>query len=292
MTEAEKNLIDSGRCELFEEIASKVWKRITDAHDVNVNLREEGITYDILVDILRFSKYRNGNFDVSAKPGYDENKYGSDIDVFVETTKNQYRWFALQAKILKANNRYNTLRDGYSQTNPTYQWDKLKLLEAASGCTAFYLLYNGKYRSEDYNFKKNDSCNRPYTEDQLGCSLVSVPIIEKLGLTRNARGTRFVNPTYEDIHPHNSEPWRTLVCCMLDKADGTLYAKAEIDNYNSKFLPISEVSLEDDSLDIEKDKDSNKDIEINNDNKIALASQKAGWNPTFKIIINRSDNID
>ena len=38
--------------------------------------------------------------------------------------------------------------------------------------------------------------------------------------------------------------------------------------------------------------DENKDIEINNDNKIALASQKAGWNPTFKIIINRSDNID
>tara|TARA_A100000171_G_scaffold46746_1_gene51925 strand:+ start:15844 stop:16719 length:876 start_codon:yes stop_codon:yes gene_type:complete len=290
MTEAEQNLINSGRCILFERIASEVWNRIIRAHDVNVNLREEGVTYDILVDILRFSKYHSGNFDVYAKPGYDENKYGSDIDVFVETSKNQYRWFALQAKILKSNNRYNTLRDGYSTTNPSYQWDKLKLLEGVSGCRAYYLLYNGKPRSKDYVFNITDHCSRPYTEDQLGCSLVSVQVIERLGLKRNVRGTRYVNPTYEDIHPNDSEPWRTLVCCMLDKAQVTLYEKAEISNYNSKFKPISEISLSEDIQDYEVDKEPSDDFNENTDNRIAVASMKADWNPTFKIVINRSDS--
>lgn len=290
MTEAEQNLIDSGRCTLFERIASEVWHRIIEAQDVGVNLREEGITYDILVDVLRFSKYHKGNFEVFAKTGYDEHIYGSDIDVFVETSKNQYRWFALQAKILKCNNRYDTLRDGYSITNPSYQWDKLKLLEKISGCKAFYLLYNGKTRSKDYVFMETDVCNRPYTEDQLGCSLVSVQVIERLGLRRNASGTQFKNPIYEDIHPHDSEPWRTLVCCMLDKTEGTLYTKAEIESYNSKLKLISEISKVEDSQVSEIDKESSDNFNENNDNRIAIASKKAGWDPTFKIVINRSDN--
>ncbi|WP_281846767.1 hypothetical protein [Olleya namhaensis] len=289
-TEAEMNLISADRCKLFESIASEVWDRIIRAHDVGLNLREEGITYDILVDILSFSKYKIKNFDVYAKPGYDENKYGSDIDLFIETSKNKYRWFALQAKILKSNNRYNTLRDGYSATNPSYQWDKLKLLEAESGCIAYYLLYNGKARSKDYIFSGVDVCNRPYAEDQLGCSIVSVPVIERLGLKRNVRDTRFVNPTYEDIHPHDSEPWRTLVCCMLDKAEGILYEKVEISNYNSKFKPISEISLSEDNQDSEIDKESSENFNEIIDNRIAIASKKADWDPTFKIVINRSDN--
>ncbi|WP_040250191.1 hypothetical protein [Psychroserpens mesophilus] len=290
MTETEQNLIDSGRCNLFQNIATEVWKRIIRAHDVGVNLREEGITYDILVDILQFSKYYSGNFDVFAKSGYDENVYGSDMDVFVETSKNQYRWFALQAKILKSNNRYDTLRDGYSANNRSYQWDKLKLLEGVSGCKAFYLLYNGKERAQDFDFTETDNCNRPYTEDQLGCSLVSVSIIEKLGLRRNPGNTQFKNPTYEDIHPHNSEPWRTLVCCMLDKAKETLYAREEVESYNSKFIPIEVVSKEILGEGLQIDIDFKSDSE-NSNNSISIASKEAGWNPTFKLVINRSDKL-
>lgn len=290
MTESEMNLICSGRCDLFQTIASKVWNRIIDAHDVGVNLREEGITYDILVEILRFSKYHNGNFDVYAKPGYDEKIYGSDMDVFVETSKNKYRWFALQAKILKSNNKYNTLRDGYSASIPSYQWDKLRLLESVSGCRAFYLLYNGKERPSNYDFKETDYCNRPYTEDQLGCSLVTVPIIEKLGLKKNHGGTKFINPTYEDIHPRHSQPWRTLVCCMLDKTEEILYAKAEVDSYNSKFTPIGEVFRGEESKELGANGDS-KNIQENNDNPITIASEKAGWNPSFKLVIKRSAEL-
>lgn len=291
MTEAEYNLINSGRCTLFNNIAGKVWERIINAHDVGINLREEGITYDILVDILRFSKYYSGNFNVYAKPGYDENKYGSDLDVFVETSKNQYRWFALQAKILKSNNTYNTLRDGHSATNPTYQWDKLKLLEAVSGCSAFYLLYNGKERADDYVFRQNDFCNRHYEEDKLGCSLVSVPIIEKLALRRNPSNSQFKNPTYEEIHPHNSEPWRTLVCCMLDKKEGTLYTKSEVNYYNTKFNPIAEANIVDNIEGPGIDKEPIDDFTENSNNRIAIASNEAGWDPTFKLVINRSYNF-
>jgi len=286
MSKAEENLINSGRCILFENIATNVWERIIRAHDVGINLREEGITYDILVDILEFSKYQTGNFQVYAQPGYDEKMYGSDLDIFIETSKNKYRWFALQAKILKSNNRYNTLRDGYSVSNPNYQWDKLKKLESVSGCKAFYLLYNGKARSQDYVFTEKDCCERYYTEDQLGCSLVSITVIEKLGLKRNVRSTQFVNPTYEDIHPQDSEPWRSLVCCMLNKADDILYEKVDVETYNSRFIPIEVVSKEIQSERLEKNMDSS------DDNSISIASKESGWNPTFKVIINRSDSLE
>ena len=92
------------------------------------------------------------------------------------------------------------------------------------------------------------------------------------------------------MHPHNSQPWRTLVCCILDKAEDTLYEKADVDKYSSKFKPISEAFISDEIEGSKINTDSDNDFENNSDNPIAIASKKADWNPAFKLVINRSDN--
>lgn len=96
-----KPIFATDRCQLFEGISREVWNRIILAHDIKVDLPEIGITSDIIVEILQFSKYHLANFDVYAKTGWNENVYGADIEIFIETNVNEYIMFGLQAKVLK-----------------------------------------------------------------------------------------------------------------------------------------------------------------------------------------------
>ena len=283
----QEKLETSDRCKLFEQIAEEVWKRINRAHEVGVDLHEEGITRDILVDILQFSKYQKANFNVYAKKGENENVYGSDIDIYVETIKGHYKRYALQAKILKKNKRYTTLRDGYTLTNPTYQWEKLELLvkdenEKKNDISAFYLLYNGMERATGFVFKETDSCGRAYLESQLGCSLVKLNDMRKLALKTNSKNGCFVSPKYDNIHPELSDPWRTIVCCKKIQKEGyNLYKEEDVKNDIIGY----------DKLDSKDENIENIDLKNDNTEEEKQAIESKVWNPLFKIIIKRSDNI-
>ncbi len=178
-------MLEGIRCKLFEDLSEQVWDSICKAHNVKIDKKEEDITADLIIEILTFSKNNVSNFDVYAKPGYKGNVNGSDIDIYVETSKNQYRRFALQAKVLKKNNRYNTLRDGCSKTNPNYQWDKLKKLEKNNSCKGYFLLYNGK---DNYIYTGTDCIGVSFNEKQFGCSLVELDEIKKFGLKKGPNG--------------------------------------------------------------------------------------------------------
>lgn len=281
-----KILFATDRCKLFKNIATDVWNRIQLAHDVNVDLPEIGITADILVDILQFSKYHIANFDVYAEKGWKENIYGSDINVFVETNIGEYRWFALQAKILKKNNRYDTLRDS---SDLIMQWDKLTLLEGVSGCKGYYLLYNGKH---DFSYSGSDLCKNIFNEEQFGCSLVEPNIIEKLAGIKDSYG-RYINPKFEDIHPHSAQPWRVLTCCYLDTNNFILYSKNEIIASNPNLKKVDfYIKNEDGNLDYTEDEKTNdKSFKMVEGNKINIACKEANWNPSLSIIVNRTDGL-
>jgi hypothetical protein len=270
----------SDRCRLFEQIADSVWAKIIRAHTVGIDPREEGITADIIIDILHYNMAHTPNFDVYATPGWNEQTYGSDMDVFVETAPNQYRWFALQAKILKQNDRYTTLRDS---SDEVMQWDKLNLLEALSGCKAYYLLYNGK---DDYTYTGRDECGRSFRESQFGCSLVEPSVIKKLANRRNTRGTRYINPRFTDVHPDEAEPWRVLVCCYQDTNDFTLYSAEQIVASNPNFKPIEQLgNIEGEEADL------SSELPRAPNNEIAIASLEAGWKPRLRMVVKRTDNF-
>lgn len=293
-----KPISATDRCTLFKAIAANVWDRTKCAHEVDINIPEIGITADVLIDILQFSKNNISNFDVFARHSWNENTYGSDIDIFVETTLDNFRWFALQAKVLKKNNRYDTLRDS---SDGVMQWDKLKLLEGVSGCKAYYLLYNGM---RQFSFNDTDECNENFDERQFGCSLADVGVIENLANTTSANG-RFIRPKFEDIHPHNAQPWRILTCCYHDTQKYKLYKLNEILGSNPELKRLRFEKIESDQPsdgDAKNDKPndgvSEKDIKINDaeitiveGNKINQAMLESKWNPSIRIIIKRTDNL-
>ena len=283
-----KPIFATDRCLLFEGISREVWNRIILAHDVRTDLPEIGLTADIIVDILQFSKHHLANFDVYAKPGWNENVYGSDIEIFVETKVNEYVMFALQAKVLKKNNRYDTLRDS---SDGIMQWDKLSLLEAVSGCKSYYLLYNGK---NGFKINLTDQCDNPYNEEQLGCSLVE-PTTIKTFATKKSPSGRHINPKFEDIHPDHSQPWRILTCCLHDRNNFKLYSFEEIvqSNPNLKRIDYNQKDLEKDETPVEnidKKNISNSDVLIPyvEGNNLNAAFREAKWNADLRIVVART----
>lgn len=276
------------RCSLFKNIASDIWSRILYAHNVDTDIPEIGITADIIVDILQFSKNRIANFDVYAKPGWNENIYGSDLEFYVETQTGQFRMFALQAKVLKKNNRYTTLRDS---SNGVMQWEKLALLEGITGCKSYYLLFNGK---DAWLHCGNDLCGQGFTEDQFGCSLVEPNIIRTFATVTTLNG-RYINPTFENIHPAHAQPWRILTCCYHDTTNFTLYTLEQILESNPNLNRIN-YDPQDVNTDIDEDSET-KDVEdvdiipLVENNKINQGSREAKWNPVLRIIVRRTDSL-
>jgi hypothetical protein len=276
-------IYNSLRCNLFESIAEDVWKRIVSAHQVGVDLNEPGLTKDIIVEILQYNRFSIPNFDVYARPSYNEATYGSDMDVFIEVSSNRYIWIALQAKILKTNKRYTTLRDS---SDGIMQWDKLKLLEAVSGCKSYYLLYNG---FEEYRYAGFDACGRRYLEPQFGCSLVEPDVIERLASIRNRRG--YVSPHFNDLHPNDAEPWRILVCCFIDIKDLSLFSIEEIRESNLDRIEVTPESPIDNGPEAgSQDRLPDNSAQISN--RILNGSREAKWNPDLRIVINASNSLN
>ena len=276
------------RCKLFEDIAEDVWKRVNMAHDVGINLNECGLTKDILVDILHYNKLGVPNFDVYARPSYDEPTYGSDMDVFIEVRDGQYIWIALQAKLLKKNKRYDTLRD---TSDGTMQWDKLTRLEAVTGCKSYYLMYNGH---ATFQHTGNDACSRPFIESQFGCSLVEPQDIKKVASLKDTRG-RNINPLFKTIHPKLAQPWRVLVCCFHNLDELTLYSTGEILGSNADRVLVKSEILSDD-ISIEDDSSAGNqanspDFSEGTDDRILNGSREANWNPDLRIVIKTTTSL-
>ncbi|MCC7460438.1 MAG: hypothetical protein IT286_03960 [Proteobacteria bacterium] len=195
------------------------------AHDVKTNLKEVGITADILVEILRYHKKKGIPIGVIAQEGKNEPRYGSDIDVFVEVQRNKYVWYALQAKLLKVNNIYDEFYDYDPSKGERPQWEKLHILEYMAKCKAYYLLYNGK-RGFFRKGLKSD-CGKKYKTAQFGCSLVEPELVASLESRKDSRGHQ-INPIFEDFHPMQAEPWNILTCCPIKSSNLATYSLNEI----------------------------------------------------------------
>ncbi|RAR46451.1 hypothetical protein [Flavobacterium lacus] len=269
-------------CFLFHDIAIKVWRDIIYAHMVYIDESEVGLTKKIIVELKHFHKKCNTiGLDVYAKSGYKEEIYGSDIDLFVEISPNQYVWYALQSKVLKLNKTYTTLRDGYSPRNRNYQWEKLTLLEGLTGCKSYYLLYNGV---EDFDYRGLDFCSISFNESQFGCSLVEPKIIENYALKTDARG-HFISPTFDDLHPNHAQPWRVLVCCPKQKSTLTKYKLETILESNKDLGFVKTNSSNDESESNGKDSNMNQ----KSFNKITEGISESKWKPDYRIIYSNKN---
>ena len=260
----------SHRCDLFKQIADEVWKHIINNHTYSTQVSEIGITNDIIATIKRHAS-TIPNFGVWARHGINEKKYGSDIDIFVETVKGQFVWYALQAKVLRIGNKYDKLSNIHG-TN--YQWDKLDLLNALTGCITKYLFYNGV---KDYSFKGTDSCNLIFIESQFGCSLVECSVVKRISLKKT-------NPSFFDFHPKYADPWRTIVCCYKD-VKSTLFSLTQIKDavsYYEKDFGADLITTSDDILPL-------------NDSPVSIihnSNQEVGRDPIFSVVIRTTESLN
>ncbi len=222
----------SNKCKLFNDVAAETWDKVNRHHRNGIDPPEIGITAEI-ISRIRDEFNRDSNFGAWANPGYQEILHGSDVDIFVESLPGFFVWYAMQAKALKMNGRYINLRD---RPNGEYQWEKLLRLQQLSDCMPYYLLYNGRERYSNRNLF--DVCNRPFTTEQFGCSLVTVQNIKVVAL-RQDWNLNYINPRFEDLHPNYASPWRILTCCK-PPVNRRLYSTNQIKNYVETYKLLTE----------------------------------------------------
>lgn len=253
----------SHQCRLFEEIADKVWKRICRKHSLGLNDKEEGITNDIIADIVEYHQNNYiDNFDVYARAGYKESITGSDIDLFVETEIDQYIWYPLQAKLLKKDRKYYSF---FYPQKEKQQWELLTDLESF-GAIPYYLFYNGV---DNFSYNGRDKCLREYNEKQLGCSIVKPLTVKNVYENKKL-------PEFKDFHTAHSQSWRILVCCHNHSQ--TKFSLQEIED-SSIYLKLEKLG--------EERKEINEEI-FQNENKIISACEKTNWKPDYRIIVKRT----
>ncbi len=194
-----------------------------------------------------------------------ESKFGSDIDVFVEVSHQRYVWFALQAKIQKASGNYESW---FHISNGSAQWEKLKFLEKLTGCKGFFLMYNGEL---GFRCNLHDRCHRIYSEDQLGCSIISlnkIPPVYRGILTNRSR------PNFSTFHTNLAEPWRILTCCEHHLT--TTYSLEQILNYVRPYEMLSDrIPLEPEAFVTEEW--SNFEGVTTEKNYMTTAAELSGW---------------
>lgn len=196
----------------------------------------------------------------------------------------RYRYCFLAGEGSKKENRYTTLRD---TSDTIMQWDKLALLEAATGCKAYFLLYNGK---NNYSYSDTDSCNKIFKENQLGCTLVEPKDIERLASMK--RAGRFINPTFEDIHPDYAKPWHILVCCNQRNLNSSRYSFGQILESNPLLEKVGVEKIDQIGIEDLTGYEGIDGIPLVSNNSINIASRDSGWNPTFRIIIRTTSSLN
>lgn len=259
-------LSTSNRCNLFELIAENVWDSITYNHRAKVQASELGITNGI-VSVVRTHQSLNHNFGVWSNPGVDEAVNGGDIDIFIETETDQFLWYALQAKVLKKEGRY----DGLISKR---QWDKLSNLQKQLKCIPFFLFYNGIDKKPE-TFK--DCCGHEINEKQFGCTIVEIGKVKNIAILKS-------NPRYSDFNPEYGHPWRELVCCTAKRKNGTSFSLRQVQEAVSSYegLVNSEVIYRGNNNEIGREgitiiKDSNENVGRNPTHTFAIRTN-AGMN--------------
>lgn len=215
------------RCTLFENISVYVWEEIKRHRRTKTEPQEIGFTSTIISKIR--DEFNNDPLvGVWANQSFREDLYGGDIDVFVETEKNGFTWYSLQAKALKVSGRYEAMCH-----KGDFQWIKLRKLQEQTGCLSFFLLYNGH---ENFTYSGIDNCGLNFDEFQFGCSIVSLENIIIKSLDKNGNCH---SPHFNDFHPLLANPWRILSCCA-PKFETKKYSLDQIKLYTEPYKNLKE----------------------------------------------------
>lgn len=179
-------------------VASGLMNRLTRQRD---SFREETIT-DLLV--LGWKEARLADVTVYKAAGLDESRFGFDLELWIGSKEGWYR-YAVQAKKLGSNGRYNSLRQLVG-TPPAFQIRLLRAYAHAEEAIPLYCFYN-HFNVVTARPQRCWHCELQYDLEQLGCTVVPLFLVEKVH-------DRRVGKTFDVLHePRQALPIRCLVRC-------------------------------------------------------------------------------
>lgn len=262
-------------CELFQNISIKVWDTISSNHRRGNYLFEEGITRQLMIaSIQDFIEEQKISY-IYAQKASNEHQNGGDLEIYLETSIDNYVRIFLQAKIIKENNQYPHL---IHQNGNGYQWDLMEKFQEISGCLPYYVFYNG---INGFTHAGLD-CHGPFNEKQFGCTIADVDSVKRICTASPS------NANFTSIHIGSGaigEPWRKIPCCLLESnkfAAHRTYNLNEI-NIDKAFYPIFMDS---------KDNLSNQRFRITEmpeAEKINSILSENGYKPSGRIILSKTE---
>jgi len=266
------NYLQTGICHLFETIASSIWDKISINNKRGLSITEESITRnDVISEIQNFTD-SNEYFNVFAQKSKKEVITGSDLEIYIEVGNRKFVRILLQAKILKPNNKFETLNKK-SGSSDQFQFDTLEKYSNSINSESFFIFFTGIPF-----YKKNDfrDCKGLHDEKQFGCSLLTNQEIKELNNFGTASSYKINTPI--------GKPWRMLTCCYNsnlnsrktyspNEIDADPYFKKIFDRDWSNFKGVSDNVLQN----------------IVEDNRY-LHNQ--GWNPSNRIILAENMKMD
>lgn len=187
-----------------EQVSEDVWNRLKQSRELVVRLGEETLTDILTLDFTRLAgRHRVKMFQT---PKLREAKTGTDLEVLVNIPGGKTFRYAIQAKKLYANQRYDHL-NAPAGTSGRLQIDVLENYAKTNGVLPYYLLFN----YVDYVKKLQYwHCCQSLDENQLGCTLVPSWRVRQAIETRGCRTFDFLHLIPEAL------PFRCRFDCPLD----------------------------------------------------------------------------
>ncbi|MFS0556349.1 DUF6615 family protein [Brevibacillus sp. 179-C9.3 HS] len=190
--------MNSKAIEVFERLAVDTWERIKFGEELDCRQSEETITD---INLLEIKRAALANILVSKSNKDDEGLTGLDWEWWIGSNSTGWWRYAVQAKKLFPNGKYNKLRH---KVGNDYQIDILEKYSKANNCIPLYCFYNFL---EDPQLSQYWNCNLNYEEKQLGCTVVPIDTV------RVAFGKR-ADKSFKALHSDSrSIPWRCLIKC-------------------------------------------------------------------------------
>ena len=183
-----------------ERVAQRTWLTLGRAEQLQVRFGEETLTDLLVLDMLSHRGTRGFWLDPQTKR--DEGQHGADLLVTVRHQTGRWSQFAVQAKKLYPDNRYQML-NRVSESH--IQLKKLERFARQYHALPLYLLYNHSQTAER---SKHWHCHKRFAKRQLGCTLVPSWHIRRM-LCRPP-------PPRDFDSAHNvsqSRPWRCVFDC-------------------------------------------------------------------------------
>lgn len=211
----------------FQEFSFDTWSRLElTRRSKSIKTNEVTITQNLIYNCFLLS--RQFDLPIQVYEARNESINGNDIEFAIETEKG-YVLLPTQAKIIKSNNKYDTISH---KTNGLYQINLLEKYGKQVEGIPLYLFYNSLDVTEDE--EKIKLLTNEVELESYGCSIAKLSFLKQF-----IDNDQWRIPSFWDIHPNNGIPLHRLIELTGKKLSNCKLFEDE--DYSIKFYDEEEV---------------------------------------------------